>query len=601
MNVEEYVMQKCYAVDPDEPCDEDSAETAVTVQDGGAGVITESGGADVTAAVTTCGTVMVVGDADNAIHALEVSELEDMMETLEETAEQTVEREASLLVSALEQDPLVSGCVGEAGLESPPYATIELAVGAPLSPEQAGTEIRRSLRRKSNSSSSSAMQFDDQEDTNPFVAESVSALGSPSSVARTTVVTAVAGRKSAVVAKGSTKLDNSRQVSYAGAIDGGGWQGWHCEGALFQTLFGLLMWDTLFTCPCPPPDTRGSMPLCKRCNVFVTPFQDAPLDLGHRSFFLSRRARILARIVEIQSLSTQGLVDQLGAVYRAHYSETCRGVHWGISLPVLQLMAVCMGGPTVAAVCRAMAVNFKHFTGGAPDLMLVRVQRRTVCDTACACGAVRTAVVQDYRLVDVAELLGEDWSKQMHMDVRVSPPNRTAGGLHAGGVGVVNQPPVDDMQGSADPDAADELSMQVDDGAGDHEGGGESPDMTDFEPQSSARSATSAAEQTPLSMKNAHIHGLYLAQLAPAPAPVSASFTAPCCSSGCGADSTLCSATTAFRYEYLLEARFVEVKGPTDSLMFRQRVWLHILNQAAATSGGDNKAQAQAVVCHVKE
>jgi hypothetical protein len=600
MNVEEYVLQKCYAVDPDEPCDEDSAEM-VTVQEDGAGATTESGGADVAAAVTTLNTVTFIGDADNTIHALDVFELEDMMETAEETAEQTVEREANMLVHALEQDPLVAESISKAVLESSPCAAMEL--DAPISPEPLGTEARRSLRNKTSSSSSAAMKFDYTEDTGAFVAESVSTLGSPSSVARTTVVTGVAGRKSAVVAKGSTKLDNSRQVSYISAIDGGGWQGWHCEGALFQTLFGLLMWDTLFTCPCPPPDVRGSMPLCKRCNVFVTPFQDAPLlDLGHRSFFLSRRARILARIAEIQSLSTQGLIDQLGAVYRAHYSETCRGVHWGISLPVLQLMAVCMGGPTVAAVCRAMAVNFKHFTGGAPDLMLVRVQRRTVCDTACACGAVRTAVVQDYRLVDVAELLGEDWSKQMHMDVRVSPPNPTAGGPQAGGVGVVNQPPVHDMQGSADPDAADELSMQVDDGAGDHEGGEESPDMTDFEPRPSARSATSAAEQTPLSTKNAHIHGLYLAQLAPSPASGAAPSTGPC-SSDCGTTGTTqCSTTTtAFRYEYLLEARFVEVKGPTDSLMFRQRVWLHILNQAVATSGGDNKAQAQAVVCHVKE
>jgi hypothetical protein len=583
MNVEEYVMQKCYAVDPDEPCDEDSAEMRLTMQ---GEVTTERGCAVAVAAVT------MVGDANNAIHALEVSELEDLMETVEETAEQTVEREAAMLVSALEQDPLVSGCVGEADLGSSPCAAMDLAVGAPSSPEPAATEIRRSLRRQSSSSSSSAMQCEDQEDTGALVVEPVSALSSPSSGVRTKIVTEVAGKKSAVVAKGSTKLDNSRQVSYAGAIDGGGWQGWHCEGALFQTLFGLLMWDTLFTCPCPPPDIRSSTTLCKRCNVFVTPFQDAPLDLGHQSFFLSRRARILARIAEIQSLSTQGLIDQLGAVYRAHYSETCRGVHWGISLPVLQLMAVCMGGPTVAAVCRAMAVNFKHFTGGAPDLMLVRVQRRTVCDTACACGAVRTAVVQDYRLVDIAELLGEDWSKQMHMDVRVSPPNRTAGGLHAGGAREEVESASEEAQGLAGVDAAVQEPMQVDDNV--QEDGQESPGTTDFEPQQSARSAATAAEQTPLSMKNAHIHGLYLAQLAPAPT----SATVPCsspCSNGCGG------CTTAFRYEYLLEARFVEVKGPTDSLMFRQRVWLHILNQAAATSGGDNKAQAQAVVCHVKE
>ena len=29
--------------------------------------------------------------------------------------------------------------------------------------------------------------------------------------------------------------------------EGGGWRGWHCEGGVWTTLFGLLCWDILFS------------------------------------------------------------------------------------------------------------------------------------------------------------------------------------------------------------------------------------------------------------------------------------------------------------------------------------------------------------------
>ena len=27
---------------------------------------------------------------------------------------------------------------------------------------------------------------------------------------------------------------------------GGGWRGWHCEGDLLTSLFGMLMWDEVY-------------------------------------------------------------------------------------------------------------------------------------------------------------------------------------------------------------------------------------------------------------------------------------------------------------------------------------------------------------------
>ena len=62
-------------------------------------------------------------------------------------------------------------------------------------------------------------------------------------------------------------------VNIAEYINGGGWEGYHDEGTMLRSLFCLLMWEVLFT----------SLP-----NVFVSPYQDAPLDLYFSSFYEHR-------------------------------------------------------------------------------------------------------------------------------------------------------------------------------------------------------------------------------------------------------------------------------------------------------------------------
>ncbi len=61
--------------------------------------------------------------------------------------------------------------------------------------------------------------------------------------------------------------------------------GLHCEGGVWATLFGLLMWSVMFA---------------DVAEVFRTPFQTAPLDLGTEAFFSARRRLIEARLQEIR-------------------------------------------------------------------------------------------------------------------------------------------------------------------------------------------------------------------------------------------------------------------------------------------------------------
>eukprot|EP00050_Salpingoeca_kvevrii_P001856 m.181821 g.181821 ORF g.181821 m.181821 type:complete len:260 (-) comp10475_c0_seq4:409-1188(-) len=65
-----------------------------------------------------------------------------------------------------------------------------------------------------------------------------------------------------------------------------GWRGRHCEGSLFMTIFGLLMWDIIF----------ADIP-----NVFCCRFQSAPLDFRTDAFFRQRQSMIEKRLSFLQT------------------------------------------------------------------------------------------------------------------------------------------------------------------------------------------------------------------------------------------------------------------------------------------------------------
>ena len=59
----------------------------------------------------------------------------------------------------------------------------------------------------------------------------------------------------------------------------GGWSGVHCEGSMLRTLFGLLMWETIFA----SDESKDAPP------VFRHRYQDVPLDLDWPLAFYIRR------------------------------------------------------------------------------------------------------------------------------------------------------------------------------------------------------------------------------------------------------------------------------------------------------------------------
>lgn len=141
----------------------------------------------------------------------------------------------------------------------------------------------------------------------------------------------------------------------------GGWRGLHCEGRIVHVLAALFLWDVWFDPACP--------------DVFVTPFQDGPLDLDHGAEFYAARESALQRVLaRLASTSAAELVAWVGVAFEEHQGQSCCGVSWGaFSVGLLQLAAVAVGGPGLASICDALCWNHKHFHGGLPDLFLWRV------------------------------------------------------------------------------------------------------------------------------------------------------------------------------------------------------------------------------------
>ncbi|XP_030507003.2 fanconi-associated nuclease 1 homolog isoform X1 [Cannabis sativa] len=140
---------------------------------------------------------------------------------------------------------------------------------------------------------------------------------------------------------------------YAG--EGGGWHGIHTESGIWLTIFGLLMWDVMFS----------DVP-----NVFRNRFQTAPLDLETDSFYLVRKSSIESHLQKIHD----GMAEEfLITSWELHTGTACRGVNWNRhTLSELRAAVVCIGGPCLALLCRHLAQDYQSWSRGMPDLLLWR-------------------------------------------------------------------------------------------------------------------------------------------------------------------------------------------------------------------------------------
>ncbi|KAK5361759.1 hypothetical protein LTR20_009339 [Exophiala xenobiotica] len=136
-----------------------------------------------------------------------------------------------------------------------------------------------------------------------------------------------------------------------------GYKGYHSEGGILRTIFGLLFYDILFFNPYIP-------------NVFQTAYQTCPLDLHTDSFFSSRMPEILGRVNQISNGEAVELVRQV-------WDENCErktcivGVRWdAFDRDDLLELVGCWDGQALGVVMLVMAQEYQSRGGGVPDLVL---------------------------------------------------------------------------------------------------------------------------------------------------------------------------------------------------------------------------------------
>lgn len=139
------------------------------------------------------------------------------------------------------------------------------------------------------------------------------------------------------------------------ANEGGCWSGVHTESGIWLTIFGLLMWDVIFS----------DVP-----NVFRTKFQTAPLDLETDGFYVARKGLIETHLQNIHD----GMAEEiLITSWESHVGTACRGVNWDRhSLSELRAAVTCVGGPCLASLCRLLSQDYRSWSSGMPDLLLWR-------------------------------------------------------------------------------------------------------------------------------------------------------------------------------------------------------------------------------------
>ena len=177
----------------------------------------------------------------------------------------------------------------------------------------------------------------------------------------------------------------------------GGFVGWHCEGSHLRAIFRIfclqdLLGHSLQSCTTDMHD-----------NIFLTPYQASPYDLHvgmqstrfydedtddpvlllGRSFYERRRDTIDAFLEKLTHLDSQSICNNLHGCIQRRYLQhkSVEGIIADESLQrdmrelrSLSCVAAGLGGKVLASVFRSLCFDYRHYSGGLPDILLIRAQ-----------------------------------------------------------------------------------------------------------------------------------------------------------------------------------------------------------------------------------
>jgi Fanconi-associated nuclease 1 len=141
-----------------------------------------------------------------------------------------------------------------------------------------------------------------------------------------------------------------------------GYKGYHTEGRLVRTLFGILFYDVLFE----------YVP-----NVFQTAFQTCPLDLHTDAFYPARFSEIAHQLARLSNGDAMAIFRDVWD--RLFERQVCVvGVDWTFAKEDLEEILECFPGDALAVVCKVMAQEYQQRGGGIPDLFLWHPEKKAI-------------------------------------------------------------------------------------------------------------------------------------------------------------------------------------------------------------------------------
>lgn len=209
-----------------------------------------------------------------------------------------------------------------------------------------------------------------------------------------------------------------------GELLGGGWAGYHDEGGHVRALFRIICSSPILGMDsgcgqgCVSP-----MESLEQRTIHLTPYQGAPFDLhvAHRSlsssgdeidsdvrsFYKRRRGKIDQFLTKLENINSQELGD---LVYDSIVGQINQGSFRNAvvardlkQVRTLSMLAVGFGGRVLSAMFRSLMFDYRHYSGGLPDLLLVRALTFDDTDAEAATESKEGAVV------DLGDWIGEEF------------------------------------------------------------------------------------------------------------------------------------------------------------------------------------------------
>jgi hypothetical protein len=168
----------------------------------------------------------------------------------------------------------------------------------------------------------------------------------------------------------------------------GQWVGWHDEGAHVRALFRIICLQHDLLEHRPPQVVN----LNEQMTVILTPYQNSPHDLhvGHfqtvagfkvRGFYERRRAAIEEFLSSLTNCDAGGIskivYDAVKKRWDSHVDDRSRLkdprlIKDVTELKTLSMIASALGPVALTRIFRTLCFDYRHWSGGLPDLFLVR-------------------------------------------------------------------------------------------------------------------------------------------------------------------------------------------------------------------------------------